>query len=112
MITHGPTDFQKKVYEKLYEVPKGKVTTYADLAHAVGIASPRAIGQALKRKPSAPIIPCHRVVASDGSIGGFFGQMQGRHVARKIALLRKERVVVREGKVLDFDAVRYRSFDP
>ena len=66
------TPFQKKVYEAVLGIPKGQVRTYAEIARA--IAQPqaaRAVGQALKRNRWAPKIPCHRVVASDGTLGGY-----------------------------------------
>ena len=60
-----------KVYKKLLQVPEGKVTTYGDLAKAVGLKSgQRVIGTIMKKNPFPVIVPCHRVVRSDGKIGG------------------------------------------
>jgi methylated-DNA-[protein]-cysteine S-methyltransferase len=67
------TPFRIKVYSALCNVPEGKVTTYKLLANHVGCKSSQAIGQALKANPYAPHVPCHRVIASDRSIGGFAG---------------------------------------
>lgn len=86
------TPFQRGVYEACSRIPPGKVCTYAVLAEAVGCGSPRAVGQALKRNPFAPQVPCHRVVASDRSLGGFMGRQDGPEVARKRALLTEEGV--------------------
>ena len=87
------TPFQKRVYEALLTIPAGKVTTYKFLAEAVGVRSFLAIGQALKRNPFAPEVPCHRVIASNLSIGGYSGQRTGRLINRKKNLLKKEGVV-------------------
>ena len=56
-----------KVYKKLLQVPEGKITTYGDLAKAVGITNgQRVIGNIMKKNPFPGIVPCHRVVKSDG----------------------------------------------
>jgi methylated-DNA-[protein]-cysteine S-methyltransferase len=99
--------FSDKVYELLLTIPKGKVTTYKAIAHALGIKSYRAVGQALKRNPDAPRIPCHRVVSSDGKIGGFMGQRTGSAIAEKIVRLREEGVFTENGWVKDFDQRLY-----
>lgn len=84
------TSFQRKVYLALLEVPKGTTISYKELGERIGCKSPRAIGQALKRNPFAPEVPCHRVIAKDGSIGGFHGKREGIQIDRKIALLIQE----------------------
>lgn len=101
------TPFQERVYAKLKQVPRGKVTTYGDLARAC-TTSPRAIGQALRCNPYAPRVPCHRVVASDGSIGGFAGTRRGKRIREKIALLQSEGVLVNAGSIENFEALRHR----
>ena len=68
------TPFQRRVYLELLNVPKGETITYGELAHRIGCRSAQAVGQALKRNPFAPEVPCHRVIASDGSPGGFHGE--------------------------------------
>lgn len=73
------TDFRRRVYALLKRVPKGKITTYGRLADALG-SSPRAVGGALRLNPFAPIVPCHRVVKSDFSIGGFHGYTGGMYI--------------------------------
>lgn len=85
------TDFQRKVYLALLEVSKGETITYKRLGERIGCRSAQAIGQALKRNPFAPDVPCHRVICSDGSIGGFHGQKDGEMIERKKRLLAKER---------------------
>lgn len=70
------TDFQKKVFDVLTSTKRGTYLTYGDVARIIGCASPRAIGQALKRNPCPVIIPCHRVVGK-GWDGGFGGDTDG-----------------------------------
>jgi methylated-DNA-[protein]-cysteine S-methyltransferase len=94
------TDFQKKVYALTKKVPRGKVTSYSAIAKKLN-SSPRAVGQALRVNPFAPIVPCHRVIKSDGSIGGFSGEITGKPIQRKIAMLKKEGVAFTRRKVND-----------
>lgn len=88
------TEFQKKVYEIVKKVPEGKTTTYKAIALQLK-SSPRAVGQALKVNPySFPDggnVPCHRVIKSNGEIGGYGGS-NPKNIKRKIALLKKEGV--------------------
>jgi methylated-DNA-[protein]-cysteine S-methyltransferase len=68
---HG-TDFQQKVWKQLQQIPYGKTISYAQLAQAVGNPKAyRAAGSANGKNPVAIIIPCHRVIASDNSLGGY-----------------------------------------
>ena len=99
--------FHRAVYETLCAVPRGRVTTYGDLAHAMGTNAYRAVGQALRCNPCAPHVPCHRVIASDGRIGGFNGATAGTQIARKIRLLADEGVVTQHGRI-DLDRFRHR----
>ncbi len=91
-LTKPPTAFQRRVFEAVISVPCGKTTTYGALADAVGCGSAQAIGQALRCNPDSPRIPCHRVVRSDGSIGGFFGENAPHAATKKRALLEAEGV--------------------
>jgi len=95
------TAFQRRVYAAVARIPRGRVTTYWQLARAIGCGSARAVGQALKRNPFAPTVPCHRVIAADLSLGGFRGRMCGAAVYRKRALLRREGVRFRGGRLAD-----------
>lgn len=91
----GATEFQRKVLELLMRIPKGRVTTYREIARALGnIHSTRAVGNAVRRNPYPVRIPCHRVVRSSGEIGGFDGSLTGEKVDRKIRLLKEEGVDV------------------
>ncbi|CAB9515119.1 Methylated-DNA--protein-cysteine methyltransferase [Seminavis robusta] len=86
------TPFRAQVLSALCKVPEGKVTTYKSLSRHIGCNSSQAIGQALKHNPFAPEIPCHRVVKTDRTIGGFGGMTSGTKIERKIALLKLEGV--------------------
>ena len=87
-----------KVYRQLLRVPEGKVTTYGDLAKAVGLENgQRVIGMVMKKNPFPVIIPCHRVVKSNGKIGGY---VYGERV--KSNMLLKEGIKIKDGKIIDF----------
>ena len=84
------TFFQKKVWNYLKTIPKGKVKTYKQVA--IGINSPksaRAVANACARNPYAPKIPCHRVIRSDGGLGGYSGTGGKK---KKLQMLRAEKV--------------------
>ena len=85
------TEFQKKVYLELLNIPCGETISYKELGKRIGCNCPQAIGQALKRNPFAPDVPCHRVIASDRSIGGFFGHRDGEMIEKKIKMLEEEK---------------------
>ncbi len=85
------TEFQRKVYLALLDVPRGATISYKELGERIGCRSAQAIGQALKRNPFAPDVPCHRVIRTDGSIGGFFGQRDGEMIEKKKKLLAEEK---------------------
>lgn len=105
MHKSGITDFQQKVYRATSRIPKGCVTTYGVLAKEIGCGSCRAVGQALKKNPFAPEVPCHRVIASDLTLGGFQGSSSGPALQRKIRLLKSEGVVFRHGRLLEEGSV-------
>jgi O-6-methylguanine DNA methyltransferase len=87
--------FHYRVYRILRSVPRGKVTTYRALARAAGSPrASRAVGSAMNRNPYAPAVPCHRVVRSDGSVGGF-----ARGTREKARMLAKEGVEIRNGRI-------------
>jgi methylated-DNA-[protein]-cysteine S-methyltransferase len=85
----------QRVYTLLLAIPPGRVTTYAHLARALS-SSPRAVGGALRNNPFAPEVPCHRVIASDGYVGGFKGDWEkapsGVNQSMKLQLLSEEGV--------------------
>ena len=89
------TKLQDQVWEKLREIPKGRVTTYALLAEAVGNKKAvRAVATAVGKNPNLIAVPCHRVIRSDGSVGKYVdGQV------KKIKLLQEEGVEVLNKKI-------------
>lgn len=95
--------FDEKCYKLLSRVPRGKVTTYKELARAIGTKAYRAVGQAMNRNQKLISIPCHRVVKSNGEIGGY-----ALGVDRKIELLVNEGIQVRLYKVSNFPQAFFR----
>jgi methylated-DNA-[protein]-cysteine S-methyltransferase len=92
---------EHKVYKKLLKVPKGKVTTYSELAKAVGLKNgQRAIGRIMNKNPFPAIVPCHRVILSSGKIGGY---AWGEKI--KTNMLSREGVRISKGQILDRDKV-------
>ena len=86
--------FNERCYEILKKVPKGKVVTYKQIALALNSKAYRAVGNAMNKNPYSPIVPCHRVIKSDGGVGGF-----GSGVHKKIKMLRNEGVEIVNGKI-------------
>lgn len=79
------TPFTEKVLRALERVPHGTVTTYGAFARAIGAPrAARAVGLALSRNPVPLILACHRVVASDGTLGGFAGKARALDVKRRL----------------------------
>lgn len=92
-------NIEQLVYKKLLQVPEGKITTYGELAKAVGLKNgQRVIGRIMNKNPYPVIVPCHRVVNSNGKIGGY---AYGQDV--KTNMLSKEGIKIQNGKILDFE---------
>jgi len=100
--------FNERVWNLMKRIPRGRVTTYKELARALNTKAYRAVGNACRNNPYAPKVPCHRVVKTSGLIGGFGGKMSGANVKRKIALLKKEGVRVQNGRVVGFEKVLFK----
>ena len=84
------TPFQQKVWAALRTIPRGEVRTYTDIAVQIGHPfSARAVANACGKNPYAPVVPCHRVIRSDGSIGGYSAEGGSE---KKRAMLREEGV--------------------
>jgi methylated-DNA-[protein]-cysteine S-methyltransferase len=84
------TDFQRRVWRAIAAIPQGRTLTYGDIAQRLKSA-PRAVGQACGRNPYPVVVPCHRVVAADGSLGGFAKARGGYLLDTKRWLLAHER---------------------
>ena len=100
--------FNEHVWNLMKKIPRGKVTTYKQLARSLNTKAYRAVGNACRRNPYAPQVPCHRVVKTNGLIGGFGGKTKGKNIKKKIALLKKEGVRVQNGKVVNFEKVLFK----
>lgn len=112
--------FNEQCYKLLKKVPKGKVTTYKDIAEALGTRAYRAVGNAMNQNPyafkiedvkraknkeflSTPQVPCHRVVNANGNVGGF-----ASGIKKKIQMLKQEGIQVNDNKIVDFEKIRYK----
>ena len=83
------SDFERAVYKAILKIPAGEVRTYKWVAEFLGKPRAyRAVGNALNKNPYAPVVPCHRIIRSDGSIGGF-----------ALGLSRKKRLLAKEGVI-------------
>ncbi len=97
-------NLKQRIYKKLLEVPKGQITTYGELAKAVGLKNgQRTVGKIMNKNPYPVIIPCHRVVMSTGKIGGY---AYGENVKTK--LLNDEGIQIKNGKIIDLENKVYR----
>lgn len=90
--------FSEKVFSQVRRVPRGKVTTYKEIALAIGCKSFRAVGQAMKRNPDPEGTPCYRIVHSDRRIGGYCGSKKSS-IMKKIRLLEEDGIMVKAGRV-------------
>ena len=87
------TKFEISVWGYLKKIPKGEVRTYLEVAKAIGKPKPfRAVANAVGKNPYPPKIPCHRVIRSDGSLGGYSGK---GGTQQKRRLLRLEKVLIK-----------------
>lgn len=97
MYTRDMTNLKDTIYELTKQIPKGKVATYGQLARLAGSPkAARAVGGFMRVNPNAPHTPCHRVVASDGSLTGYSA---GQGIKTKKMMLLKEGVFFKDDKV-------------
>jgi len=89
------TKFEVKVLNLTKKIPKGKVTTYKEIAKALNTKAYRAVGTALKKNPYAKV-PCHRVINSNGKVGSYKGKPNSKE---KIRLLKKEGIEMKNNKI-------------
>ncbi|MFH1409895.1 MAG: MGMT family protein [Nanoarchaeota archaeon] len=92
-----PTPFQQRVYDIISQIPEGSISTYGAIARAMNTKAYQAVGQALNKNPFAPKVPCHRIVDSDGALGGFASGAKA-----KIAILKEEGISVEDNQIIDF----------
>ena len=91
-------NFNQKCYELLSQIPQGKISTYKQIANMLNTKAYRAVGNAMAKNPNPIIVPCHRVIKSDGRIGGY-----ALGVKKKNSLLKNEGIVIKKGKIIDFE---------
>ncbi|MEM2856306.1 MAG: MGMT family protein [Candidatus Nitrosocaldaceae archaeon] len=92
---------KKRVYEIVKKIPEGRVTTYKAIAKAIGKPNAsRAIGKILKDNPNPIVVPCHRVVKSNGMIGGY---VYGKEIKQR--LLECEGIVIDDGFIKNFNQI-------
>ena len=97
-------NLQQKIFKKLLQVPKGQITTYGELAKAVGLKNgQRVVGRTMNKNPYPVIIPCHRVVMSTGKIGGY---AYGKDIKTK--MLNDEGIEIQNHKIVDLKNIIYR----
>lgn len=102
------SDFERSVYLATFRIPKGKVSTYHDIAEAIGRPKAcRAVANTLHNNPLFPIVPCWRVVKSDG---GFGGEKSAAAARRK--RVEDEGVPIKDGKVVLRDGLVFREKPP
>jgi len=90
-------NYQKKLQHLLLQIPHGKVTTYREIAHAMGHKGYRYVGNLLNKNEHPEMYPCYKVVNADGRVGGFaLGQKE------KIRRLAADGVLARDGRIIDF----------
>lgn len=95
--------FNQQCYALLRLIPKGKVVTYGDIAHALNTKAYQAVGNAMGANPNPIIVPCHRVIKGNGEVGNY-----ALGIDKKIELLRKEGIKIEDGKIIDFKTVRFK----
>ena len=94
-------NIETKIYKKLLTVPHGKITTYKELSKSVGLENgQRLVGQIMKKNPFPVIIPCHRVIKSNGDIGGY---LFGTNIKKN--MLTKEGICIKKNKIDSFEDV-------
>ena len=102
-MTKKITKFENSVYQATKKIPKGRVSTYKEVAQYIKTNGYRAVGNALNKNPFAPVISCHRIIRSNGEIGGFASGTKN-----KIKLLRKEGIKIKDNKVLNLEKIMYK----
>ena len=94
--------FNEQCYQLLLKIPKGRITTYKAIAEALNCRAYQAIGNAMNQNPNPITVPCHRVVNSNGDLGGF-----ALGSKKKIELLTSEGVKIEGNKIKDFKSILF-----
>jgi methylated-DNA-[protein]-cysteine S-methyltransferase len=100
--------FNEQCYDLLRQVPKGNITTYADIAHALGTRAYRAVGNAMNKNPhDIKEVPCHRVIKSNGTLGGY-----AKEERTKKELLQGEGITFEGNKIKNYKEKLYEFKEP
>ena len=94
---NSKNNFNNRCYKIVSCIPKGKISTYGEIARVLGTKAYQAVGNAMAKNPNLISVPCHRVIKSDGSIGGY-----ALGASKKITLLKKEGIIIKNGNVSNF----------
>ena len=95
-------NFNERCYKLLSKIPKGRITTYKEIAKAVDTKAYQAVGKAMAKNPNIINVPCHRIIRSNGSVGGY-----SLGVNKKISLLKKEGITIKNRKVVNYNQIIY-----
>ena len=95
-------NFTEQCYQLISEIPKGKISTYKEIANALNTKAYRAVGKAMAKNPNIINVPCHRIIRSNGSVGGY-----SLGVNKKISLLKKEGITIKNRKVVNYNQIIY-----
>ena len=90
--------FNQRCYKLLSQIPKGKIATYKQIANKLNTKAYRAVGNAMANNPNPIIVPCHRVIKSNGLIGGY-----ALGTKKKINLLEDEGIIIKKDKIIGFE---------
>ncbi len=101
-------NFFDRVYELCKKIPRGRVSTYKIIAEKLDTKAYRLVGYALKNNSNIRKIPCYRIVDSNGRLCGFDGNNSRRSLNKKAKLLRKEGIIVKDNKIMNFEKVLYK----
>ena len=96
-------NFNKRCYQKLALIPKGMISTYAEIAKSLDSNAYRAVGNAMAKNPHPVAVPYHRIIKSDGTLGGY-----ALGISKNIQLLKKEGIKIKNNKVVDFESKIFR----
>ena len=99
---HKGMSFNEKVWALCAQVPRGRVTTYGEIARRLGSKGFRAVGNALNKNPYSPDVPCHRVIGANGSLTGFAAGLE-----KKRKMLQAEGVAIENGRIRPSEIFRF-----
>jgi len=97
----------KEVYDLVKQIPYGKISTYKELGKSLNSKAYQAIGQILKNNKNPELIPCYKIIKSNGEIGGYSGSNL-ENIKKKIQKLEKEGIKIKNNKIINFKKVLFK----